>query len=233
MNDLVPFERTASSRDNVRLDGDWRPGDTAELSLHDLLNEQGEPKLDPNEVLEHCVEGYRKFRATSSIDAVIQCTFLVKAVRQGEAQMKAFCEQVGLDPKSATFRKKRRIGEGARRLLTCGDALPSAWTTLYELAKLDPAVLYDLVSRGVLKPEMTAKELRQARSPDKEGTQSEPSTSQPALEGESCRLVVDATGLTNDKQLDLFQELQKVAAGFGLVVTGLPEFLAQKLLEVA
>jgi hypothetical protein len=145
-----------------------------------------------------------------------------------------FCCQVGLDAKSSKCRKYLKIGAEADWLLPIADKLPSEWTTIYHLATLGQIKVKDLIRLGKLHPETTAKELRAATnangldSADSAVTIDVPEEADIEA-AETCVYRVDASGLQDGEKLNLYLNLEKAVAGYGLTVTGLPQHLEERL----
>ncbi len=71
-----------------------------------------------------------------------------------------FCDEVGLEKGSSNYSKLRKIGLNASRFTPYLESLPNTWTTLYELAKIEPTKFEQIASD--LTPFMTAKEVTAA-----------------------------------------------------------------------
>jgi hypothetical protein len=92
---------------------------------------------------EQFIEQYRK----STKDAIEQILNMGTAVKDIYEKYKAnelnkydlnyFCMSVGINQKSSTFRKYDAIGRNADKFRQYMDKLPSAFSTLYEIATLD------------------------------------------------------------------------------------------------
>ena len=158
---------------------------------------------------------YKSFTKQAAEHLIRKCAIVAEAetTLTGDA-FDRFCTEVGLDIKSSTFRKYRKIGEQADRLLAVADRLPDNWTTLYTLAKLEKEEFDDLVTSEVLQPGITASELVGGGSASTE---------------ERCVFRIDATQLPDGQRAEVFHELEDVAGRYGVTVSGLPDELAASL----
>jgi hypothetical protein len=81
-------------------------------------------------------------------------------VRLGTEELNMFCEQVGLDPKSRTFRKFILIGNRADRFQPYLEQLPATWTTVYKLARLTDEKFKKVMNSDSFSPFMTGKSIK-------------------------------------------------------------------------
>ncbi|MFM2148941.1 MAG: hypothetical protein RLZZ187_1247 [Pseudomonadota bacterium] len=103
--------------------------------------------------------------------------FIKLAVTYAEAkreldcvQFQTFANAIGVDPESATSTRLLKIAANHGRFLPYLAQLPSAYTTLYELARIDASRFEDLVRGGVIKPTMTGGDLQVALAKHKDGS---------------------------------------------------------------
>ncbi len=103
-------------------------------------------------------------------------SFIKLAVTYAEArreldcvQFQAFADAIGVVPKSTTCKRLTKIAENHGRFLPYLAMLPSAYTTLYELARIDASRFEDLITRGVVKPTMTGGDLQVALAKHSDG----------------------------------------------------------------
>ena len=109
------------------------------------------------------VQGYYDFtkEAADIIRPKMQLVLEAEENLPPEA-LQRFFDQIRLPRNSATYRKVRKIAGASDRLLRVADRLPDSWTTLYQLAKMEPHVFDELVQNDVLYPGITAAELQAA-----------------------------------------------------------------------
>jgi hypothetical protein len=159
---------------------------------------------------------YKSFTKQAAEHLIRKCATVAEAeATLPEETFERFLTAVGLDKKSSTFRKYRKIGDEADRLLAVADRLPDNWTTLYTLAKLEKQEFDTLVTSNSLHPGITASGL------------SSISSSGPTEE--RCVFRIDATPLPDCQRAGMFHDLEDMAEKYGVVVTGLPDELAASL----
>jgi hypothetical protein len=160
--------------------------------------------------------------------------FVASAKALGKLKFKAFCDGAGLNPKSSTTRKYALIGAEAGWLLPIADHLPPEWTTIYTLVTLGEARAQELIESGCLHPQVTAKELVAATTAPLSDIPSDPSQADGIDEAtgtaEPCIFQVNASDLSDQDRLALYQELEERAVQRGLTVTGLPDALLEILI---
>ena len=78
-----------------------------------------------------------------------------------EHDLKYFCMNVGIDEKGSTFRKYKAIGENADRFREHLDKLPSAFSTLYEIATLDAITFEKIFINGENCQGLTLQQVKQ------------------------------------------------------------------------
>lgn len=105
--------------------------------------------------------------ARSSVEHTLNMSVTVLAMHEQtksgllkEMDLDFFCLSVGLDKKSATFRKFCCIGAYAEKFHLVIDRLPSAYTTLYEITTLDPEKFEWMLSHDLVTPNLTLKEVK-------------------------------------------------------------------------
>jgi hypothetical protein len=102
---------------------------------------------------------YKEF-ARKSAECVLKLAGIVaKASELPEQELRAFCDEVGLEREGSTYRKLRAIGERIDRFEPHAERVPYAWTTLYELAKLSDEEFERVLRSNRLSRTMTAKDL--------------------------------------------------------------------------
>jgi hypothetical protein len=118
-----------------------------------------------NEPLVPYIEQYKRFAKAGSEGIIDQCSTLVDAEQDlAPKYFDVFCAELKLQKDSSTFRKLKKIGQEANRLKSVADRIPSSWTTLYQLARLEAAEFDRLLVSDHLHPAMTAQELTTAIS---------------------------------------------------------------------
>ena len=75
-------------------------------------------------------------------------------------QFKIFADTIGVNTESATSTRLLKIAEEQGRFLPYLQQMPSAYTTLYELARLPVSDFESLVQDGKIQPTMTGAELQ-------------------------------------------------------------------------
>jgi hypothetical protein len=105
-----------------------------------------------------------KAAAKKSCGATIEMAeTIVQAVHELKGRpLAVFYKAIGLDPESSTVRKLIIIGRSSPRLKRHLNRLPSAWTTLYELARLKSDEFETLLASCALHPLATCDELEAA-----------------------------------------------------------------------
>lgn len=83
----------------------------------------------------------------------------------GAVKLERFYRGIGLVENDSTSSKLRQIGKKQTRLLPVAKDLPSNWTTLYELARLEDTRFEQLLTDGVINPKMTLKDIQTKKSP--------------------------------------------------------------------
>ena len=131
--------------------------------------------IEPTEIaspqLVELVRRYMRF-AKGSAQNILE---LAKTLSEAKEKLKkdelgAFCRDVGLNPKSSTYRKLTFIGDNAARFEPYIENMPSAWTTVYKLAML-PDADFDLITKSdKFSPFMTASSITKLVSPDKKAS---------------------------------------------------------------
>jgi hypothetical protein len=92
------------------------------------------------------VQRYHTFAKHSAENIIKLAETLLEAKdRLLDADLRKFCEEVGLEHDGSTYRKLMKIGTEASRFEPFVERMPNNWTTLYKLAKLDKGA-FDLVA---------------------------------------------------------------------------------------
>ena len=118
---------------------------------------------DQSEVVKNLAEQYRKCAKASSENILGLSETVYIANRELNLRyLEDFYREVGLDPKGATARKLKEIGEKLTRFQPYLDKLPNTWTTIYVLAKMQDHDFQRVVDSGVLHPFATLKAIEDA-----------------------------------------------------------------------
>jgi hypothetical protein len=169
-----------------------------------------EPHLnsDVEARLRFFVQGYYDFTKNAADIYVRKCQLVLDAEENLPAEaVQQFFDQIRLPRNSATYRKVRKIAEAGDRLMKVADRLPDSWTTLYQLAKMEPHVFDELAQNDVLHPSMTAAELSVATA------------KQP--QAQKCIISIDATMLSRGEQIEAYRQIKEVAAKYGAEISDL------------
>jgi hypothetical protein len=187
--------------------------------------------VDQNEPsIEALIEEFNAFGKIAAEPRVRQYQVVARAKQKEKSEFKKFCDDTKYKPSPATMRKHLKIAEEADWLLSIADRLPAEWTTIYHVAVIGQAKALELVDRGVLHAQATANELKAAAVIQV----SDDTVSNASLEDEAyvaedpCVFKVDASELSDQERLRLYDDLEEKAAPRGLLVTGLPDRLAKK-----
>jgi hypothetical protein len=104
--------------------------------------------------------------STKSVDSILDIgSLMLDAKTELLTDYETFLSAIKYDNKSSSVRKWHVIGKSRTKLEMYKDRIPPMWSTIYTLAELDGSVLDELVTNGVLKSSMTAKELKSALTP--------------------------------------------------------------------
>jgi hypothetical protein len=106
------------------------------------------------------VNRYRSFaKATAESIIGLAMTVVEAQSKLDSINFALFLDVVGLKKDGSTYQKMMTIGKNASRFEPMIDRLPSAWTTIYTLAKLEPNEFVTVANSNVLNPLVTAKEI--------------------------------------------------------------------------
>ena len=94
-------------------------------------------------------------------ETVLELYELSKDGILNEHDLNYFCMNVGIDEKGSTFRKYKAIGENADRFREHLDKLPSAFSTLYEIATLDAITFEKIFINGENSQGLTLQQVKQ------------------------------------------------------------------------
>lgn len=114
------------------------------------------------------VERYRRFAAKTVENILLLGQTVLEASKSlGDSEMKVFCAEVGIEHNKSTYRKLVLIGEKMERLQSVADRLPSNWTTVYEIAKLEDVKFEELVESNALKATATMSDIKKVFKDEK------------------------------------------------------------------
>lgn len=127
-----------------------------------------------------------------------------------------FCSLIGFESDSPTIRKFNVIGKNYHTLIAYTDKLPANWTTLYEIARIDPDVIEARIEEGVITPITTCAELKKLISDPSKVTQSNKKAS--VLFGTSAKFeaVIQHKLSANDQKA--LKKLKEQLEAFGVIV---------------
>lgn len=104
---------------------------------------------------------------SNAVESILNMGLAVKEVyyksKNGELNsddLQYFCQSVGLDPKSSTFRKYKCIGEKAAVFRQYLEQMPKSFSTLYAIATLDADTFDRLNMNGSISPALTEEQLK-------------------------------------------------------------------------
>jgi hypothetical protein len=158
------------------------------------------------------IKGYFEFTKDAADIYVRKCQLVLEAEENLPPEaVQRFYDRIRLPRNSATYRKVRKIAEAGDRLLKVADRLPDSWTTIYQLAKLEPHVFDELVKNEELHPGMTAAELRTVTEKPPENE-----------EKEQFILIINGSVLSRGEQIQMYREVKEVADNYGATISDLP-----------
>jgi hypothetical protein len=161
------------------------------------------------------VQKYMFFARKTAENIIKLAETLVEAKAElTELEFGQFCREVGLDPKGSTFRKLKEIGEKVSRFEPFVEHIPSSWTTIYKLAKLDPDKFDRVMQSGKLSPFMTAEQVDSIIS-------DAPS----ATTGIQRDLTIDLSALEKNAKIAAYDEIERLKQKFGFTMTGSEKFM--------
>jgi len=112
-----------------------------------------------NEVTK-AVEEFRSFFKKSVLD-VLEMGRVVSRVKSDleSEQFKDFCKKIGYSDKSSSIKKLKLIGDKHQVLAKFASSLPSNWTSLYEITKLNEAQIAAYVTSGAIHTQVKGSEI--------------------------------------------------------------------------
>lgn len=114
-------------------------------------------------ISKNVVDYAEKFKgfAMKTAESVIQMGKVVHDAKNTltKEDFEVFCKEVGYDSGSSTIRKLGTIGEKYEILLGRSQSLPSAWTTMYHVARLTAEQIDEKIDEGVITPYLDGKNL--------------------------------------------------------------------------
>ena len=121
----------------------------------------------------------------------------------------AFYEAIGIDPNSSKTRKFKKIGETSTRFKLCLERLPNAWTTLYQLSKLEVGEFEMLMASDALHPLATWRELEGVLGREPEDT------ADPDPHRIRLHIHFDLSDVPVHRQREFVDRLNELCADFG------------------
>ncbi len=101
-----------------------------------------------------------KVQAKKTAEGVLEMARVVfEAKKLGATDFEVFCSEVGYKSDSSTIRKLKSIGEKYEFLISRSKSLPTSWTTLYQVSRLNPEVIEQKIIEGVITPNLDGKGL--------------------------------------------------------------------------
>jgi hypothetical protein len=157
------------------------------------------------------IERYRSFAKKTA------AAFIELAVTYAEAEATLDCvefvifsKEIGVNPESATSTRLLKIANEQGRFLPHLTQLPNAYTTLYQLARLEKPKFEALADSGKLTPFITAKEIQEF---------SNPGAANSNLNGKTSNNVhIPFNSLSPDEKKDLWFSLKDVVESYGIKI---------------
>ena len=160
--------------------------------------------------LSYFIQGYYEFTKDAADIYIRKCQLVLEAEEELPVEaVQRFFDRIRLPRNSATYRKVRKIAEAGDRLLKVADRLPDSWTTLYQLAKLQPQEFDELVQNDALHVGITSADLRTATASGSDKPK--------------FIIKVDGSSLSHGEQTQLYREIKESADKYGATVSA-PEF---------
>jgi hypothetical protein len=116
---------------------------------------------------------------------------------------KRFLAEIDVERSASKFRKIKSIGKAAVRFKEIADRLPNEWTTLYALSALENAEFDSLVQQGVIRPQMTAHQLRTALNKGQS-------------KKDEFKITIDVSDCMLAKKAEIVRFIQANVASFGV-----------------
>lgn len=160
------------------------------------------------------IEKYKGF-AKQSAESIINLALTVDEAERNlrKDDLSLFFEEIGMSPTGSTFRKHKRIAESSARFMPMIDRLPNNWTTLYKLAALSGDQYQQLVCNGTIKPNMTARDIREIIAPN--GNPKGGNDNQAKL----YDVQISFSGLSLQKKFEGYSALERLQREFGFELT--------------
>jgi len=116
------------------------------------------------EILAPAVQGYldryhSALRKTAQSILEVASTVLEAKEQLTKTEFAQFLQQLGFDERSSTYKKFVAIARKKELLEHHVEHLPTAWTTIYQLAKLEPDQFEQVANSGQLSPLMSANQI--------------------------------------------------------------------------
>lgn len=103
------------------------------------------------------VSDFRDFASKTAQGILEMARVVYEAKKLGKKEFKVFCQEIGYEASSSTIRKLNSIGEKYAFLKNHKNALPSSWTTIYQISRLTEEVIQSKIEEGVITPTLDGK----------------------------------------------------------------------------
>lgn len=107
-----------------------------------------------------CVNEFKGY-ARKTVEGTLEMSRIVIEARKlsGKKDFGEFCNLIGFEKRSSTIKKLQCIGKKYEFLKGVKYDLPSNWTTLYQVSRIDNEQILDLIQSKVIHPNMTGQEI--------------------------------------------------------------------------
>lgn len=103
------------------------------------------------------VSDFRGFVSKTAQGILEMARVVYDAKKLGKEEFEVFCDEIGYQASSSTIRKLNSIGKKYAFLQSHKNALPSNWTTLYQISRLTEEVIKSKIEEGVISPTLNGK----------------------------------------------------------------------------
>lgn len=158
------------------------------------------------------IERYRSFaRKTAEAFIELANTYAEAKHSLDCVEFNIFSREIGVNPESATSKRLLKIATEQGRFMPHINRLPNAYTTLYQLARLDTPRFEALANSGRLNPFITAKDIEEFRNESSPGSKLNSTPSKNAYIG------FDA--LEANSKTVLWNKLSQLGKDFGIIIS--------------